>query len=133
MEKNQAFRPYMEWRDEKENKGKFTWTLGLYGTKAGADEAGLSEKEYWNEIIKACYLNDRNPVKTWQKITKETERVKNRLDALKIEKVRVLAKNTDLTVVLVGIFRALRFLFLRIADIPMAIFILMNRYTGTVI
>ncbi len=105
MDKSKAFRPYMDWRNKKENAGKFTWTLGLYGTKAGADEAGMTEKEYWKEIIKACYLNDKDPVKTWKKISQEVERVKNKLDKLKIEKVRIESvggpvKKTDLTVVL---------------------------------
>ncbi len=105
MDRSRAFKPYMDWRNEKENKGKFTWTMGLYGTKAGADEVGMSEQEYWQEIIKACYLNEANPVKTWQKISAEVERVKNKLNSLEIEKVRVesrvgQAKNTDLTVVL---------------------------------
>ena len=100
MEKSKVMKPYMDWRNEKENAGKFTWTLGLYGTKAGADEVGMNEKEYWQEIIKACYLNDKNPVKTWKKIESEIERVKNKLDTLKIEKVRIESKNTDLTVVL---------------------------------
>lgn len=100
MEKSNAFKPYTDWRKKKESSGKFTWTLGLYGTKAGADEAKMSEREYWQEIIKACYLNDKNPVQTWQKITHEVDRVKAKLDALKIEKVRIESKNTDLTVVL---------------------------------
>lgn len=100
MEKSKAFKPYMDWRNKKENEGKFTWTLGLYGTKAGADEAGMTEEEYWREIIKACYLNDKEPVKTWQKIFTEVERVKNKLDNLKIEKVRIQAKNTDLFITL---------------------------------
>ncbi len=100
MEKSKAFKPYMDWRNKKENEGKFTWTMGLYGTKAGADEAGMTEKEYWREIIKACYLNDKEPVKTWQKIFAEVERVKNKLDNLKIEKVRIQAKKTDLFITL---------------------------------
>jgi aminopeptidase len=100
MDKSKASKPYMDWRNKKENAGKFTWTLGLYGTKAGADEAGMTEKQYWQEIIKACYLNDKEPVKTWQKISAEVERVKNKLDNLKIEKVRIQAKNTDLFITL---------------------------------
>lgn len=100
MEKSKAFKPYMEWRNKKESAGKFTWVLALYGTKAGADEAKMSEKEYWKQIIKACYLNEKNPVKTWKKVASEVERVKNTLNNLKIEKVRIEAKNTDLTVVL---------------------------------
>lgn len=100
MEKSKAFKPYMDWRNKKEGEGKFTWTLGLYGTKAAADEAGMTEQEYWKEIIKACYLNDKDPVKTWKNISKETDRVKAKLDALKIEKVRIESDKTDLTVVL---------------------------------
>jgi aminopeptidase len=100
MQKSLASKPYIDWRNSKENAGKFTWTIGLYGTKAGADEVKMSEKDYWQEIIKACYLNDKNPVKTWQKILSEGNRVKSKLDALKIEKVRIESKDTDLTIVL---------------------------------
>ncbi len=100
MENSKAFKPYIDWRNKKENSGKFTWVLALYGTKAGAKEAKLSEKEYWEQIIKACFLSDKNPVKTWRKISSEIERVKNKLNNLKIEKVRIEAKNTDLIIVL---------------------------------
>jgi aminopeptidase len=100
MDKSKSFKPYIDWRNEKENAGRFTWTLGLYGTKAGADEAGMTEKEYWQEIIKACYLNDKNPVKTWQGINDEVKRIKSKLDNLAIEKVRIESKGTDLTIVL---------------------------------
>ncbi len=100
MEKSLAFKPYMDWRNEKENKGRFTYTIALYGTKAGANEVGLSEKDYWKEIIKACYLNEKNPVRTWQKIFDEVERIKKRLNSLKIEKVRIQSKGTDLIIAL---------------------------------
>ena len=42
MAKNLAFKPQKDWLDQKENQGKFTWTLGLYGTPAMAKEAGFS-------------------------------------------------------------------------------------------
>lgn len=100
MQKSLAFKPAMDWRNKKENAGKFTWTFGLYGTKAGADEARMNKKEYWNQIIKACYLDKRNPVETWRKVFIEIERVKNKLNTLKIEKVRIESNNTDLTVML---------------------------------
>ncbi|MCC7004827.1 aminopeptidase [Candidatus Nomurabacteria bacterium] len=100
MDKSKAFKPYMKWRNEKENKGKYSWTLGLYGTPASAKEAKMTEKEYWQEIIKACYLNTKNPVETWKKIQSEVDRVKDKLTSLKIEKLNVKSKNTDLTVYL---------------------------------
>lgn len=105
MDRSKAFKPYMDWRNKKESAGKFTWVIGLYGTKAGADEVGMTEQAYWQEIIKACYLNGQNPVATWKKVMAEVERVKNKLDALKIQKVRVEAfrgktKITDLLITL---------------------------------
>ena len=40
MRRGEAMRRLLEWRNEKENAGRFTWTLGLYGTEAMAAEAG---------------------------------------------------------------------------------------------
>lgn len=98
MQKSKSFKPYMEWRNEKENAGKFTWTLALYGTPAGAKEVGMSEKEYWQQIIQACYLTDKNPVATWKKVAGEVERVKNKLNSLKIEKLQIQSDKTDLII-----------------------------------
>ncbi len=87
-----------DWLTEKENKGKFTWTLGLYATEAMAKEAGVSLKQYWNQIIKACHLDAEDPIKEWKKADKEIKRLTKKLDSLKIEKVRVESQGTDLTV-----------------------------------
>lgn len=93
-----TFKPYMDWRESKENGGKYTWVLALYGTEAMAKEAKLNLKEYWEQIIKACYLDKKNPVKKWKEIKNEIERVKSRLNKIKIDKIHVKAKGTDLTV-----------------------------------
>lgn len=98
MRKSRAFKPYMEWRTEKENAGKLTWTLALYGTPASAKEAGLSEEEYWNQIISACYLDKENPVAEWKKSFAETQRVKDTLDKMEIDKLHVEAEGVDLWV-----------------------------------
>lgn len=98
MRKSKAHKPYFEMRDKKENEGKFTWTLGLYGTEAMAKEAGMGLEEYWNQIIKACYLDVDDPVAKWKGIFAEVERVRKKLNDLKIEKVRIVAEGTDLIV-----------------------------------
>lgn len=56
-----------KWLFEKEDQGKLTWTLCLYGTKGMAKESGISLKEFWNEIINACYLGSEDPIPTWKK------------------------------------------------------------------
>lgn len=98
MLRGQAWKPAMEWRNEKENQGKFTWTLCLYGTEAMAREVKMSEKEYWQQIIKACFLDKPNPVKEWRKVTAQVEKYKDKLNKLKIEKVHIEGPDADLWV-----------------------------------
>lgn len=98
MDRNAVFKPYKDWRDNKENKGKLTWTIGLYATPAMAKEANLTLKESWHQIIKACYLNNKNPVEKWKKIQKQSERLRNKLNKLEIVKVNIKAKDTDLDI-----------------------------------
>lgn len=96
MERGKAFRPAMDWRTEKENKGLFTWTLGLYGTEAMAKEAKLSLKDYWGEIIKACFLDKKDPKTEWKKVFKNLEIFRKKLNDLKIEKVHIEGPDADL-------------------------------------
>jgi aminopeptidase len=85
-----------KWTEDKEYRGKFTWTIGLYPTKAMADEAGLTMEEYWNEIVRACFLDLDNPIVKWKKILEEQEKIKNKLDKMPIKLLQVKGKNIDL-------------------------------------
>ncbi len=98
MTRQVSLKPAMEWRQTKEDQGKLTWTLCLYGTDAMAKEAGLTTEEYWDQIIKACYLDEPDPIATWKKTMAELHRVKKKLDSLKIEKVRMVGADTDITI-----------------------------------
>ncbi|MCL2219726.1 MAG: aminopeptidase [Chitinispirillia bacterium] len=97
---NRAAKPFREWLDEKEDKGKFTWTLCLYATEKMAAEAGLSLREYWSQIAKACYLNEPNPVAKWKSVFKEMQRMLDKLNKLPIKRLHVAAKETDLWITL---------------------------------
>jgi aminopeptidase len=96
MTRGKTMKPYGEWRNAKENKGKFTWTIGLYGTEAMAKEAGLTLKQYWQEIIKACYLDEKDPIATWKKLYKELEYYRTALNDLHAEKLHVKGVDVDL-------------------------------------
>ncbi len=98
MAQQKAFKPYMDWRRDKESAGDYTWTLAMYGTKAMADEVDMSEEEYWGEIINACYLDDDDPVTRWSELHKSQEEIKAKLDALPIDKLHIEALDTDLWV-----------------------------------
>ncbi|OHA21833.1 MAG: thermophilic metalloprotease (M29) superfamily [Candidatus Taylorbacteria bacterium RIFCSPHIGHO2_01_FULL_51_15] len=98
MERGLAWKPYMDWRREKENNGKYTWTVGLYGTPAMAKEARLSEKEYWHQIIKACFLDKHNPIKEWRRVYAKMEHIRRKLNSLPIETLHVTGPDADLFV-----------------------------------
>jgi len=78
-----------QWLYPKEQQGKFTWTLGLYGTEAMATEVGMSLKEYWGHIISACFLDEADPVSEWRRVQAEMQRFKQRLDALSIDRLHI--------------------------------------------
>jgi aminopeptidase len=102
MARGQALKPFMDWRKEKEHKGKFSWTIGMYGTPGMAKEAGLSEKAYWNEIIKACFLDEKDPIAKWKSVYREIDAYKDRLNKLspKIDKLHVKGEDADLWITL---------------------------------
>ncbi len=89
---------YRDWLFDKEQQGKFTWTLALYGTPAMAKEAGMSVNAYWKEIIHGCYLDSEDPIAEWRKMQKEQERVKSVLNSTPIEWVHVKGEHIDLKV-----------------------------------
>lgn len=95
---NSARAPYMAMREKKEQEGRLSWTLCLYGTQSMADEAGLSLDEYWEQIIEACYLREDDPVKKWRQVQREIETIKDKLDNLKIEKLFIKGSNIDLEI-----------------------------------
>ena len=96
MERNKMHKPFMDWRNEKENAGKFTWTLGLYGTEAMAKEASMNLKDYWGQIINACFLNERNPIKKWKEVYKKLESYRQKLNRMPIEKLHIKGADVDL-------------------------------------
>lgn len=95
---NSARAPYMKMREMKEQAGKLSWSLCLYGTQSMADEAGLTLEEYWEQIIEACYLREDDPVTKWKAVQKEIEDIKDKLDALEIEKLHIKGEDVDLEV-----------------------------------
>ncbi len=96
MKKTQANGEFRYLRDKKESEWKFSRVGCLYGTEAMAKEAWLSLEEYWNQIISACFLDEKNPVQKRKEINAETHRVKDKLNELKLEYVHVIWPDEDL-------------------------------------
>jgi aminopeptidase len=98
MARQAAIKFYKDARDTKENQGKLTWTLALFGTPAMAREAKLSEGAYWQEIIKACFLDTPNPIAKWRWVFAKQEEIKKKLNKLEIDWLHVEGKNVDLKI-----------------------------------
>ena len=98
MLRQRSAKPLIQWLDRKEDQGKHTWTLATYGTPAVAKEAGLTLEEYWDQIIKACFLDLKNPKTKWREVSKEIHRVANGLTKLRIKQVHIEGKDADLRI-----------------------------------
>jgi aminopeptidase len=96
MRSGRAMKPAMDWRTEKENAGRFSWTLGLYGTAAMAAEAGLSEAEYWQQIVDACFLDEEDPIARWREVAAQIGEYVQRLNSLPIDRLHIEGEDVDL-------------------------------------
>ena len=52
-------------------RGEIDWTLCLYPTESGAQEANMSLSDYEEFVFEACLLNTENPIASWQKVHDE--------------------------------------------------------------
>ena len=95
---NHATRKFREWLDEKEDAGKFTWTLCLYGTEGTAKEAGLTIDEYWEQIRRACFLDEADPIGKWRSVSTQMNAILEHLNEIPIDKINVKSEGTDLIV-----------------------------------
>ena len=93
-----ARKPYRDILVRREEVGDFGWTLCIHPTAEYAKCAGLSLDEFTEQIVKACFLRDADPVKAWTDIHARAEEIKKWLGSLKIRSLRVESKNVDLTV-----------------------------------
>lgn len=95
-----AHKPLREILDAREQAGQFAWTLCNYPTEELAKRAGLSVKEYAAQIARACYLNEKDPVKKWAEVTAQMEEIGRWLSALPVERFRVQSAHMDFEVLL---------------------------------
>jgi len=87
-----------EIQEAREAAGKFGWTLAILPTQELARRAGCSLAAYTSEIIRACFLDEADPVAKWKEVHAEAQEIKRWLTALRAETVRIETKNMDLTI-----------------------------------
>jgi len=95
---NRAAKPFRDWLDKKEDAGRFTWTLCLYGTPGMAREAGMGLAAYWRQIERACFLDERDPIARWRRVFREITGIVGALNRLPIRTLHIRAPRTDLRI-----------------------------------
>ena len=84
--------------DSREESGEFSWTLCVFPTMALARHARMSLKSYSRQVANACFLDQPEPVKTWQDIFQKVHTIKKWLNGLAVEKYHIESKNIDLSI-----------------------------------
>ncbi len=85
--------------DHREEQGLFSWTLGMYPTTELAKHAGMSAKEYSDQIIKACFLNRVDPIAQWGSVFEKAKTIKKWLNRMRVSKYHIESDNVDLEIV----------------------------------
>ncbi|MGH2861283.1 MAG: aminopeptidase [Solirubrobacteraceae bacterium] len=96
MRRQATLMPALAWRQQKEAAGLLHWTIGLWGTEAMAAEAGLTIEQYWEQITRACFLDDPDPIARWRETLKAIHRYRDWLNSLPIERLHLEAEEIDL-------------------------------------
>ncbi len=80
--------------------GDVHWCGTLYPCQATAQEAGMSLPDWEDFVYSAGHIDDPDPILYWQKRSEEQQQVADRL--AKLETIRIVADETDLTVNVAG-------------------------------
>lgn len=93
-----AKKKYRDWLIQKENQGRFTWTIALWGVAAKAEIVDLTLEEYWQQIINACFLDKDDPIGKWRQIKSKQATIKEKLNQLRIEWLHIKGDDVDLQI-----------------------------------
>ena len=77
-----TIKPWREFVTKQEQKDLFAWTLGTWPTQCKADMAGISLKEFKDQVVKACYLDSKDVAASWERTHNNIELVKTWLNEL---------------------------------------------------
>ncbi len=83
---------------KKEDEGSFGWTICSLQTEGQAKKAGLSLRQYTNQIIRACYLDKSDPVKEWKSIFRNAISIKKWMNSMEVKYYHVESENMDLKI-----------------------------------
>ncbi|PIE67285.1 MAG: aminopeptidase [Deltaproteobacteria bacterium] len=84
--------------EKREQDGFFGWTLCMLPTPALCHHAGVSPEDYAKQIVKACFLNRRDPVAEWKTVYKNAASIKRWLNRMAVKHYHIESASTDLII-----------------------------------
>jgi len=91
-------KPLRDILDKRDERGKFGWTLCMVPTAELAKQAKLPMGQYTAQVIKACYLNKKDPVKAWKAIYQDAMAIKKWMNSMEVKSYHVQSENMDLRI-----------------------------------
>jgi len=93
-----AMKPLRDIMRNKEEQGDLGWTLCMLPTEELARKAKLSLKQYTNQVIKACYLDQPDPVGAWKDVFKDAISIKKWMNSMDVKYYHVESEGIDLKI-----------------------------------
>ncbi len=93
-----AMKPLRDIMRKREEQGKLGWTLCTVPTDALAHHAGLTMEQYTEQIVKACYLDQPDPVKAWENVFNDAMDIKAWMNHMDVAYYHVASENIDLKI-----------------------------------
>lgn len=91
-------KPLRDILTSREENGLFGWTLCSYTTAQLARHARMTEKEYTRQIVRACHLDDPDPVARWEEIFRSALSIKRWLTKMPVTCYHVESPHIDLRI-----------------------------------
>jgi len=93
-----ARKPLRDILEKREQEGAHGWTLCTLPTPELATQARTTQELYAEQIIRACYLDRRDPVGEWETIRRNATAIKQWLSSLKPAYFSIESENCDLRI-----------------------------------
>jgi aminopeptidase len=98
--RQQAFRKWYEIYMKRSANGSLRWTMANYPCQALAQEADMSLSDYEDFVYKATFADKADPVKAWQKVHDDQQRLVDYLAGKK--EFRIKGTNADIVMSIEG-------------------------------
>jgi aminopeptidase len=93
-----ARKPLRDILERREQEGVYGWTLCTLPTAELSERARMTPEAYAKQIIRACYLDRKDPVGKWEEIRRDAIAIKKWLGGLKAAYFRIESAHCDLRI-----------------------------------